>query len=111
MSISSETKSKIQELQILENNLQQFLIQRQSIQMEQNEVLNALNELKSSGDEVYKILSGIMIKADKKNTESELEERNRIFELRINSIEKQENSISKNIELLRKDIDSLIKEK
>ena len=65
MNIEPETNKKIQELQILEQNLQNLIMQKQSVQIELNESLNALEELKISDDEVYKVLGGIMIKADK----------------------------------------------
>ena len=42
MKIDAETGKKIQELQILEQNLQNLLMQKQAFQIELNEIENAL---------------------------------------------------------------------
>ena len=76
--------------------------------MEMNESLNALEELKSSSDEVYKIVSGIMIRSDKTSIKAELEEKKKLSEARISAIEKQENVFNEKIEKLRKELDELL---
>lgn len=95
-----------QELSLLENQLQNFLIQRQSLQVEINEIENALSEIKKSDEEVYKIISGIMIKAEKRVLEKELKEKKELIELKISSIEKQEKIVEKNLSDLTKKISS-----
>jgi len=104
MDISPEVNRKIQDLQVYEQNLQSLLMQRQSMQVELNEISNALEELSKSGDEVYKILGGIMIKSEKKSLIGELQEKKKISEIRIQSIEKQEKSLEENSESLRAEI-------
>ena len=104
MNLNSEISQKIQDLQVLEQNMQSFLMQKQSMQVEMNESLNALEELKKSSDEVYRILSGIMIKSDKKSIISDLEEKKKVLEIRISTIEKQERIIEDKISKLRSDI-------
>jgi prefoldin beta subunit len=100
MDISKETSQKIQELQIIEQHLQSFLAQKQTLQIELNEATNALQELGKTSDEVYKILSGVMIKADKESTIKELEEKKKLLDLRVDSIEKQEKTLeSKALEI------------
>lgn len=79
VNIDSETAKKIQELQILEQNLQTFLMQKQTIQVELNEILNALTDLKKSDDEVYKLVGGLVLKSDKTVLTQELEEKRKIF--------------------------------
>jgi prefoldin beta subunit len=111
MDINQETSNKIQDLQLIEQNLQQFLMQKQSFQLELNESVNAIEELKISDNEVYKILSGIMIKSEKQKIISDLEEKKKILEIRINSLEKQEKLVSDKAESLRKEINSLIENK
>lgn len=112
MNIDSETSKKIQELQILEHNLQSYIMQKQTMQVEVNEINTALDELKKSGDEVYRILGGIMIKSNKASLTSELNEKKKLIELRLSSIEKQENLISSKSEELKEEINkSLSKEK
>ena len=112
MNIDSETSKKIQELQMLEHNLQSYIMQKQTMQVEMNEINTALDELKKSGDEVYKILGGIMIKSNKTNLTAELNEKKKLLEIRLNSIEKQEKMISSKSEELKEEINtSISKEK
>ncbi|MDP1696078.1 MAG: prefoldin subunit beta [archaeon] len=111
MEFSPEITKKIQELQILEQNLQNFLMQKQNFQVEDNEILNALEELSKSGDEVYRILGGIMIKTDRNKLIKDLEEQKKIINLRIQSLEKQEKSIEEKSSVLQSEIQKSIGKK
>ena len=111
MNIDAETGKKIQELQILEQKLQNLLMQKQSIQLEMAEITNALDALKDSGDEVYKVVGGIMLKAEKSSLQRELEEKKHVFDLRISSMEKEEKSLEEKLEKLRKEVSEIITKK
>lgn len=111
MDIDSETAQKIQELQVLEQNLQTFLVQKQAIQVELNEISNALADLKKSDGEVYKIVGGLMLKSDKDFLTKELEEKRKIFSLRISTVEKQEKILEEKAEKLKKEITETITKK
>ena len=104
MDISPEINRKIQDLQVYEQNLQSLLMQRQAVQVEFNEIHNALSELQKSGEEVYKMLGGIMIRSDKKVLIKDLEEKKKVAEIRIQSLEKQEKSIEEKAESLRSEV-------
>ena len=108
MDLTENTQKKIRELQNLEQNLQSFLAQKQAIQSELNESINALQELEKTDDEVYKITSNIMIKSTKEALKKELEEKKRILDIRVTSIEKQERSLEEKIANFREEISSLI---
>ena len=90
MDLDKETQQTIQELQILEHNMQNLLMQKQAFQLELNETLNALEEVKKTNDTIYKVTGSIMLKANKDVILKELEEKKKIFELRVEAIEKQE---------------------
>jgi prefoldin beta subunit len=109
MDIKKETQQKIQEIQILEQNLNQILMQKQAFQMELNESQNALSEIKTSKDDIFKLIGQIMIKADKKKTEQELTKKNDLLTLRLRSIEKQEEEFNHHVEKLREEIMKEIK--
>ena len=98
-----DSSEKIQEIKILEINLQVIISQRQSIQIELNETNNALKELENAKD-VYKILSGIMIKSSKDETIKELKEKKKILDMKINSMEKQERIIEEKSLKLREEL-------
>jgi prefoldin beta subunit len=97
--------SSAEELRFLESQLQSILAQKQAIQMEINEVENALSEVKHSDEEVYKIVSGFMIRSEKKQVAHDLGERKKLLEMKIVAIEKQESLLEKNLEELRSDTD------
>lgn len=111
MEFSPEVTKKIQELQILEQNLQNFLMQKQTFQVEASEILNALEELSKSNDEVYRILGGIMVKTDRKKLITDLEEQKKVVNLRIQSLEKQEKSIEEKSSVLQSEIQKSIGKK
>ncbi|MBU0466313.1 MAG: prefoldin subunit beta [Nanoarchaeota archaeon] len=103
-----EINKKIEELQVLESHLQRILAQKQSVQIELNEIDNALEELKNSDEEAYKIVSGFMIKSTKDKLGNELKEKKKLFEMRMESVEKQEEIIEKNAEKLREEVKSVV---
>jgi len=99
-----EIADKIQEMQLLEQNLQNFLIQKQAFQLELSEIQNALSELNSSGEEVYKVIGQIMLKSNKKDIEKELKDKERVMDLRLKTIEKQEKAFVEKLEKLRDEV-------
>ena len=108
MAESNETARKIQELQVLEHNHQAFLMQKQTIQIEMNEVLNALEEISKAKGEIYKVLGGVMIESSRENVLKDLEEKKKVLGLKISTIEKQEKIIDDKISSVRKEVASLV---
>lgn len=104
----SETTQKIREMQILEQNLHNVLMQKQAMQFELNETINALEEVKKTSEDIYKMAGQILIKADKALTISELEEKKKILELRTSAIEKQESLFESKAQELRKETEKLL---
>ncbi|MFH1802161.1 MAG: prefoldin subunit [archaeon] len=103
-----EAGKKIEELQILESHLQGFLAQKQAIQIELNEIDNALEELKKSDGEVYKITSGFLIKSDNDKVKKELDDKRKMLKMRDESMEKQEKLIEKDVLKLRDEISKIV---
>jgi len=96
-------ENKIRELQMLEQNLQNILLQKQAFQIELRETKAALKELEKSGEEVFKIIGQLMIKTDKKEMVSELISKEKIIGLRISSFEKQEQALSGKLDELQRE--------
>jgi len=94
-------ENKLQELQILEQRLQNSMLQKQAFQMELAETNSASKEIEKSGEEVFKIIGQLMIKSEKKKIQEELQSKQKILELRIKTFEKQENSLTEQVEKLR----------
>jgi len=89
----------------MEQNLQQLLMQKQAFNMELNETDFALEELKNSEGEVFKLVGGqVILKTTKEKLEKELLHKKELIELRLKNIEKQEEDFSKHVNSLRDDI-------
>mgnify|MGYP001607030834 CR=1 FL=1 len=89
--MSSESESH--DLHILESNLQQLAMQKQSLELEMNEITNALREVTKSKGDVYRVLANVMVKSDKQSMQKELEEKKKLIEMHISSVEKQESLV------------------
>lgn len=98
-----EHEEKIEQLQLLEQNLQSFLVQKQQFQMQLSEVTSALENLKDS-KKTYKIIANVMIDAKKEDLEKELKQKKEMLEIRLKNLEKQEESIREKSQKLQKEI-------
>jgi len=96
--------NKIQEMQLLEQNLQNLLLQKQAFQMELSETTSALKEVNKSSEQVFKIIGQLMIQTDKKNMTEELKNKEKILDLRMKSIEKQEKSLTEQLDKIREEV-------
>jgi prefoldin beta subunit len=101
---SVEDTKKIEELQIAEQSIQNLLVQKQVFQLETVEAKNALDELKKSSGDVFKIVGNLMIKAQKEELEKELIKKKELMELKIKSIGKQEKELREQIEKTRTEL-------
>ena len=99
-----ENQEKIQELQMLEQNLQAIMMQKQGFQMEAAETSSALEEVKASKEDAYKIIGQLMIKMPRDKILKELEEKKEMLDSRLASFEKQEEQFLKRAENLRDEI-------
>ena len=98
-----EQEEKIEQLQLLEQNLQSFLVQKQQFQMQLSEVTSALENIKDS-KKTYKIVANIMIDAKKEDLEKDLNQKKKMLEIRLKNLEKQENSIREKSQKLQKEV-------
>jgi prefoldin beta subunit len=99
-----ERNQKIQEMQILEQSAQQILMQKQAFQMELSETESALKELDNSGDDAYKVIGQLMLKADKNEIKKELENKQKLLKKRTDALDKQEQEFSEKLEKIREEI-------
>lgn len=102
--MSDEKTKNIQEVQFLEQTLQNFFFQKQAFQMELTETRSALKEIEKSKEDAYKLIGQLMIRVSKSEIKEELFEKEKILDLKIKNLEKQEKSISEKLEQLRKQI-------
>jgi len=98
-----ESEENIMQLQLLEQNIQNFLMQKQQFQVQLSEVESALENLKDA-KKAYKIVANIMIDAKKEDLESELKQKKEVLEIRIKNLEKQEEEIREKCQKLQKEV-------
>ncbi|MCL5730409.1 MAG: prefoldin subunit beta [Candidatus Pacearchaeota archaeon] len=98
----------IQEMQVLEQNLHNLLLQKQAFQMELSETKSALKEIDKSG-EIFRLIGELMIKTDKEKAKEDLIMKEKVLDMRIKSIEKQEDSLGKRLQELRDKFSNLAK--
>ena len=101
--MSKETEQKIEQLQLLEQNLRTFTLQRQQFQAQLLEIESALTEIEGS-KETFKIIGGIMISAQKEDIKKDLAKKKEMLDLRIKSIEKQEEKIKEKATSTQKEV-------
>jgi len=99
-----DQERKIQELQLIEQNLSNLLMQKQNFQSRLLENENALREVHETKKQTYKILGSIMVAVEKDQLKKDLDSEKEILDLRIKSIEKQENKLKDRAQELQKEI-------
>ncbi len=104
-----ETEQKISQLQMYEQSLQSFLVQKQQFQGQLAEVESALEEIGKT-DKAYKIVGNVMVLSDKKELNADLESKKEMLELRIKAMEKQEVQVREKTSKLQAEILKRIKQ-
>jgi len=97
------TEEKMQQLQMIEQNMQQTLSQKQQFQMQLMEIDSALKEIKDT-EKAYKIVGNLMVSSSKEDLEKDLTSKKEMTEIRVKTFEKQENSLKEKAEGLRKEV-------
>lgn len=109
MAIPKEAEEKLQQLQLFEQNLQNFMMQKQALQMQLVEAESALEELKDAST-AYRIIGNIMVKAEKEELTIELASKKETTELRIKAIEKQEAMLRERATKLQQEVLGALKD-
>jgi len=110
MEVDKETEEKIQQLQLIEQNMQNFLLQKQQFQSQLSEMESALSELNGKKT-AYRIIGNIMVESKSEDLEKEIKEKKNIVELRMKNLEKQEEKIREKAKALQEEVLEKMKEK
>ncbi len=106
-----DTQTKIEQLQLLEQNIQNFSMQKQQFQSQAIEIDNALAEIKKGPEKVYKIISNVMILSEKDSIKKELENKKEVINLRIKAVDKQTDQLKEKASKLQQEVLEKLKEK
>ena len=96
-------EEKLNQLQLIEQNSQQYLAQKQQFQAQLIEIESAISELEKT-EKSYKIIGNIMVKTDKNELKKELEKKKEMFELRVKTLEKQEEKLKTKAKDIQKEV-------
>ena len=106
--MDEKTQNKISQLQVMEQNMHHLAHQRQQIYNQVLEIDSALKEMEGKED-AFMIVGNIMIKKKKVEIEKDLQEKKERLELRIKTIEKQEEQMKQKAEAMQEDVMKTIK--
>ena len=105
------SSTKVQQLQLTQQNLQNILTQKQQIESQLAEFDSALTELKNT-ENAFKILGKIMVATSKDKLNNDLKEKKEVLTVRLENFTKQEKTLQNSIEELQKEVvEELKKEK
>ncbi len=94
---------KIQQLQLLQQNLQHILSQKQQLESQLVELDSALSELRLS-EKAYKVVGKIMISMPPKELQEDLQQKKESLHIRLNNFSKQEEKLNENIEKTQQEV-------
>ena len=103
MTDENKTEERLGQLQMLEQNLQSFLLQKRNFQTQLIEIESALSEIENTSA-AYKIVGNIMVASDKEALKKDLEQKKEMFDLKIKTLEKQEEKLKEKVTSAQKDV-------
>ncbi|MFC1801654.1 prefoldin subunit beta [Nanoarchaeota archaeon] len=99
----NDVEQDIGQLQLIQQNLQTILMQKQQFQMQLNEIDSALQEIVNT-QQAYKIIGNIMVAGKKEEIEADLKKKKEILEIRIKNLETQEQKLRSKVEDMQKGV-------
>jgi len=98
-----QVQQRLLRLQQLQQTLQTVLTQKQQLELEFTEVDQALSELEKLADAavIYKSIGSLLIKSEKSNLTTELNERKDFLKTRIDVLGKQEERLRSQVKDLQ----------
>ena len=96
--MDKNVQDQIAQLQLIEQNMQQFHMQKQTLQIQLVELENALAELGITKETPFKVIGNIMVSCDKDTLEKDLKTKKETCEVRLQNVEKQEAQLKEKME-------------
>lgn len=100
------------QMQTFQQQMQTINYQRETLRFQKLEAERALDEMKNmkGSDEVFKAVGPILIKSKKSDIEKDLKEKMEMADVRLKTIESQEEKIRNKVEELQKKLEALLKQ-
>jgi prefoldin beta subunit len=105
-----EAQEKVEELQDLQETAQQVAMQKQQAEQSLNESQAALDALEDvdEGATIYREAGELLVEADYDGAKEQLAEKISSLEVRVESLEKQENRVREQFEDLQQELQRLL---
>lgn len=88
--------------QVFQQQMQAISMQKENLNMQSIEIINALDELeKAKTGDVFKIAGPILINTSKEETSKDLKERKELIGIKIKTLEKSEKKIKNKLDELK----------
>jgi len=95
--------AKITQLQLLQQNLQNLVAQKQQLESQLVELDSAVAELHPT-EKAYRIIGKIMLATPTEKLLQELQEKKEVLEVRLRNFSKQEEKLKQNLEGLQQQV-------
>ncbi len=107
--LAPEAQQIVMQMQSFQQLLQNILIQKESLNVQNSEIENALEELEKAkeNETVYKAVGPILIKAEKGKLMEDLNNKKETLETKLKSLEKQEEKTKEKLAELQKKIQEM----
>ncbi len=99
--MEKDVEKLIIQLQMLNQQLQSVLVQKQTLMLHNTEIEHAMEEIKDNTGKVFSIIGPVLIEKENKSVKQDLNERKEETELRIKTLEKQEKMLKDKIKELQ----------
>jgi prefoldin beta subunit len=105
-----DLSKSLMEYENLEKQLEVVLIQKHQLQIQLNEVKHAGDELKKAKGDVYRSIGAIIVGTTKEEAQADLKEKGELLEVKLNSLEKQEEKLRATVTDTQKKLQESMKE-
>ncbi len=106
-----QLRHQLAQFRQVQQQAQALATQKQQLQLTLRETERALEELGKleAGATVYKSVGGILVKADREATQKKLSERKETLDLRIKTVERQEERVINRLREIRDKLQEMLK--
>lgn len=105
--INKEAEQLLMQFQFQNQQLENLLVQKQSLAFQKIEIDNAMKEMETES-EFYKIVGPIIVKKDKETLKAELMDKKDEIELMLKTIERNEKKIRDMVEKSREKLQQIL---
>lgn len=98
--MEKEFQDQITQFQLLEQQMQQYVLQKQTLQVQLVEIDHALEELQHTTEKPFKIVGNVMVACDKQTLTQDLQTKKETCEIRLKNVDTQESQTKQTLEKL-----------